>query len=172
MDKELFVECATNGIEINIPEEMQSEFIQSLCGFLRIMELEVYIKEGDMWDHSDKQLEKFSKEIYIEHNFEEFAKLYFQDSKIKFLYTVEKEFCTKDQNKVFASFIMFTIEFATEYNKKIQELVSLQLKGYDQSILDAVKKLEPNNLLKNNNIKKDKDDHNDDDDDSDDELWL
>jgi len=167
MDKELFVKSATEGIDVDIPEKMQPEFIQSLCGFLRIMGLDAKIKETDFLDHSDEQIYKMERTIYLEHDFEEFAKLFFQNNKIKFLYTVDKEFCTMDQNKYFARMIMFTVEFSKEYNEKIKELKQLELKGYNETILDKIKELEPNNLQKAIN-----DDDNDDDDDSDSDLWL
>ena len=72
-----------------------------------------------------------------------------------------------DQNKYFARMIMFTVEFSKEYNEKIKELKQLELKGYNETILDKIKELEPNNLQKAIN-----DDDNDDDDDSDSDLWL
>ena len=169
MDRELFVISATEGIEVDVPEKMQPEFISSLCGFLKIMNLEVSIRETDFLDHSDEQIYKMERTIYIEHDFEDFAKLFFKDNKIKFLYIVDKEFCTLEHNKQFARFIMFTIEFTKEYNKKIKELKQLDTKGYNESILDKIKELEPNNLQK---TIKDDDKDDDDDDDSDSELWL
>ena len=166
MDKELFVTSATEGIDIDVPEKMQPEFITSLCGFLRIMNLEVSIRETDFLDHSDEQIYKMERTIYIEHDFEDFAKLFFKDNKIKFLYIIDKEFCGSEHNKQFARFIMFTIEFAKEYNKKIKELKQLDKKGYNENILNNIKELEPNS------INKISDDDDDDDDDSDSELWL
>ena len=168
MDKDLFVTSATEGIDIDVPEKMQPEFINSLCGFLRIMNLEVSIKETDFLDHSDEQIFRMERTIYLEHDFEEFAKLFFKGNKIKFLYTVDKEFCSMEQNRYFARFIMFTVEFAKEYNEKIKELKQIELKGYNETIIDKIKELEPNNLQKT--IKDD--DKDDDDDDSDSELWL
>ena len=166
MDKELFVKSATDGIDIDIPENMQPDFIQSLCGFLRVMNLEATIKDTDFLDHSDEQIYVMERTIYLEHDFEEYAKLFFENDKIKFLYTTDKEFCTSEQNRLFARFIMYTIEFAKEYNEKIKELKQLQLKGYDESIIDKIKELKANNL--NKTI----DDNKDDDSDDDSEWWL
>ena len=168
MDKELFIRSATDGIEVDIPKSMQPDFIKSLCGFFKIMKLEAIIKDTDFLDHSDEEIYATERTIYLEHDFEEYAKLFFEEDRIKFLYTVDKEFCTSHQNKLFASFIMYTIEFAKEYNEKIKELKQLQIKDYDESIIDKIKELKQNNLEKT--IKDDKDDDKDDDDDS--EWWL
>lgn len=169
MDKELFVKSATDGIDVDIPENMQPDFMQSLCGFLKIMSLEATIKDTDFLYHSDEQIYIMERTIYLEHDFEEYAKLFFENDKIKFLYTTDKEFCTSEQNKLFARFIMYTIEFAKEYNEKIKELKQLQLKGYDESIIDKIKELKANNTEKVNNDNNN-DDDSDDDDDS--EWWL
>jgi len=166
MDKELFVKSATDGIDIDIPENMQPDFIQSLCGFLRVMNLEATIKDAYFLDHSDEQIYVIERTIYLEHDFEEYAKLFFENDKIKFLYTTDKEFCTSEQNRLFARFIMYTIEFAKEYNEKIKELKQLQLKGYDESIIDKIKELKANDL--NESIHNNKDDDSDDDS----EWWL